>query len=195
MPSNNIEWVVVLGALEKLSTELIHNLPRFLGNFIMGNGTQEIPCISQPISTKRTKLRKLKAGTPNFQNVAARGSIRKVYAETQTALNNNQLAGLHVQLTELSLDIKCTLLRNNQELAVRVDECLLGHVGISDINVSSETFSQGGISRAGNGLQTRNEVDFASFRDVKGVPGQLGRRDMNAGIERKKVGLGVFVVW
>jgi hypothetical protein len=195
MPSNHIEWTVVLGALEELSTELINNLPGLLGNFIMGNGAQEVPCISQPIGAQRPELWKLEAGSPDLENISSRRAIRQLHAEAKTTLNDNKLPRLDIEFTEFSLNVQCTLLRDDQKLAIGVDEGLLCHARVGRVHVCCDTLTESGVSGASNGLETGHEVNLTCLWDVKGVPSQLGGGDMDPRVQREKVRLRVCVVW
>lgn len=194
MPGDHIERVVVLCTLEKLATKLVHNLPWFLGNLVMCNRTQKVPRVSQSIRTQWAQLRQLEAGAPDFEDVSTGGPVWQFHPETETALNNNNLAGLDKERTELGLDIESALLRDNQKLAVRVDESLLLHAGVGNVDVCCETFAKRGVARARDGLETGHEVDLSAGGDVKWMPGKLGGRDVDAGVQREEIRLGVFVV-
>ena len=39
--------------------------------------------------------------------------------------------------------------------------------------MDGQALAERGVARSGNGLETRNEVDFAIGWDVKGEPGEL----------------------
>jgi hypothetical protein len=195
MPSDNIERTVVLRALEELATKLIHNLPGLLGNLILSNGAQEVPRISQAISAQGPKLRQFEACTPDFKDIATRGAVGEFYTETQATLDNDDLAGLDKQGSKLSLNIEGTLLWNNEELSIRVDKGLLLHAGVSNIDVGCDTLAQRRITRASDGLQAGDKVHFLIIGNVKGVPCELGGGDVNAGVQRQEVGLGVLIIW
>lgn len=51
MPGDNIEWTMVLRALEELASKLIDNLPRLLDNLIPSSGTQKVSRIGKSIGT------------------------------------------------------------------------------------------------------------------------------------------------
>lgn len=194
MPGDHIKRIVVLGTPEELPTKLVHNLPWVLRNLVMSNRAQKVSWIGQSIRTQGSQLRQLKASSPDFQNVSTGGTIRELHAETETTLNDDNLARLNKERTKLGLDIEGTLLRDDQELAVRVDEGLLFHAGVGNVDMCCKALAKRRVTRACDGLETGNEVDLSAGGNVKRVPGQLCGRDMNAGVQRQEIGLGIIVV-
>lgn len=194
MPGNHVKGTVVLCALEELSAQLVDNLPRLLGDLVLGRRVEEVPCIGESVSTQGSQLREFKLTTPDFKDVTTRRPIRKLYAETDAALDNDNLSRLDEQGTKLGLNVQCTLLGNDGHLTIRVDKSLLGHAGVSSVDVGGQAFPEGWLARASHGLQTRDKVYFAIGWNVKRVPGKLGRGDMDAGVQRKKVGFCVLVI-
>jgi hypothetical protein len=104
-----------------------------------------------------------------------------------TPLNDTDLARLHEEHTKLSLDIQSTLLRDNQPIAIRVHRRSLLHARVCQERVDSEALAKGWVTRPGDGLETRNEVNFAIGRDIEGQPGKLCRGDMDAWIDGQEV--------
>lgn len=118
MPCNDIEGTVVLLAGEVLATHLVDDLPWVvLGDVVLGLGMEEVTAVCKTIGSERSQFRKLEVRAPDLQDVASCWSLY-VDLESLTALDDADLARLNVQGTELSLDIKGSLLRNDEVVAV-----------------------------------------------------------------------------
>lgn len=186
MPRYDVKWAVVLRAAKELPSHLVDNLPWLLALLVVrGNRRQKVPGISKSISTQRAQLRQFEPTSPDFENVSTnRLIVDQTHAESQTTLNDNELTGLDKKRSKFGLDIQSPLLRNDEKFAVRVHKGFLRHAGICGVNVGRQTFKKRGIARAGDSLETGNEVDLSILFvcDVEGVPGQLGGRDVHAGI-------------
>lgn len=152
MPSYNIIWAVVLSTPEELSPKLVNNFPRLLSHLILSNRAQKVPPICKTIRTKGSQLREFKLRTPDLQDIPTRGTIWKIDAKADTALDNNNLTWLHKDGTEFSLNVECSLLWNNEKFTVGVNKCLLLHACVGDVDMCGQTFAQCGITRAGNTL-------------------------------------------
>lgn len=148
MPCHNIERTMILRAAKELASHLIDNLPQLLAILIvLRYGRQEVPSIRQPIRTQRAQLREFKPTTPYFKDVPThRLALRQTHAKTQTALNNHNLTRLHEKWTEFGLDIQCALLRDDEELAICVDEGFLRHASVGCVDVCGEAFKECGIA-------------------------------------------------
>lgn len=146
VPGNHVKRTVVLCALEELSAQLVHNLPRLLGDLILCRGVEEVPCIGETVGTQGSQLGEFKLTTPDLKDVTTRRPIRKLYAETDATLDNDNLSRLDEQGTKFGLNIQCTLLRDDSHLTIRVDKGLLGHAGVSNIDVGGQTLTKGWLA-------------------------------------------------
>lgn len=195
MPCYNIKWRVALGALEELASKLVDNLPSLLLDLVLSLGIEEVSGVGQAIGTERTKLRELPAGSPKFQNIASNGSFRERYSDLLPLLHDTDLSRLNIERPEFGLNVQCSLLWNDHPIAVRVHERLLLHAGVCHIHMSCDTFPKGWLAGSGHSLEALNEVDFAVSWDIEGGPGQLGGREMDAGVKGQEAAFGVLVVW
>lgn len=194
VPRDDVEGTVVLGALEELSSQLVDDLPRLLDYLVLGNRVKEVAGIGKTVGTQRTQLGELKVGTPNLEDVATGRTVGKLDSEAETALDDDNLSGLDEERTELGLDVQGTLLRDDQEVTVRVDEGLLDHALVGNVDVGGQTLPESRVTRASNGLQTSDKVNLLRLWDIEWVPRQLGRRDVHSRVYRQEVGLSVLVV-
>ncbi|KAI6767631.1 hypothetical protein HG530_005640 [Fusarium avenaceum] len=146
MPSNYIKRTVVLSALEKLTTELIHDLPGVIaGHVVACLGIQEVPNICKTVRTKRTKLRQLKMSAPYFKDISSGRSLDGD-SEALATLDDADLARLDVEIAKLGLDVKSTLLGDDQKVSVRIDKGSLFHALCCREDVCGEAFSQSGVT-------------------------------------------------
>lgn len=193
MPGDHIKGAVVLFALEELATELVHDFPRVVfGDRVVRNRGQEVSSVGQSVGTDRSKFWQLKVCPPNLEDVAS-GWPFDVDLEALASLYNANLSWLDVQLSELGLDIQCALLSHNQEVAVGVDKRFVIHRNVSCKDVCRDTLPQGWVARSSNRGQTLHKVVFG-LSNIKGQPGKLSRRDMDARVDWEEVGLSIGVI-
>lgn len=194
MPCHDVERAVVLGALEEFASQLVDNLPRLLGDLVFGHGSQEVTRVRETVGTQRSQFRKFELASPDLSDVSSRRPVGKLDSEANTTWDHDDLTRLDEERPEFGLDIEGTLLWNDKELAVGVDERLLDHACVGDIDVVSDTFTKGWVTRACDGLQAGNEIDFFGFGDINGVPGQLSWRDMDFRVQWEEIRFHVRVV-
>lgn len=193
VPCNDVEGAVVLLALEELATELVHNLPWVvLGDLVVRNWAQEVPCVGQTVCTQRSQLWKLVVRTPNLQNVTPGGSL-DVDLEALSALDDADLTRLHVHHTEFGLNVQSTLLWDDEEITVAVDEGSLLHGLVGGEKMGSDTLTKGWVTGTGNCAESINEIVLLLW-NVEWKPCELGRRNMDAWVHWEEVGLGVLIV-
>jgi hypothetical protein len=60
--------------------------------------------------------------------------------------------------------------------------------------MSSQSLTEGRIARSRHGLEASDEIHFPRGGDIKGVPGELGRGDVDARVQGEEAGLCVFVI-
>ena len=138
VPCYDIEGSMLLRRGEELATKLVYNIPVLVVlDLVVCNRVEEVPSVCETIGTKRTKFRKLKVGAPDFEDVSTRRPIWEIDLVFLTTLDDADLAGLHEQLTELGLNVESTLLGDNEEVAVGVDEGTLVHGGIGAVDVAA----------------------------------------------------------
>lgn len=168
VPCNHIKRTVVLGAEEELPIQLIYNFPFFLLNLVLGFWVKEVTSIRKTVGTERAQFGQFEVCSPDLEDVSTGWSIRKVDTESLAALNDYYLARLHKEWTKLSLDVQAPLLRDDQEVSVRVDEGSLVHIFVGSVDMGGYTLSEGGITRASNCLKSGDEVDICSTGNVEG---------------------------
>jgi len=118
VPRHDIEGAVVLGALEELSSQLVDDLPRLLGDFVLGNRMEEVPGVGEAVRTKRTQLGELKVGTPDLEDVATGRAVGKLDSEAETTLDHEDLTRLDEERAKLGLDVQGALLGDDEEVTV-----------------------------------------------------------------------------
>ena len=137
VPCYDIEGSMLLRRGEELATKLVYNIPVLVVlDLVVCNRVEEVPSICKTIGSERTKFRKLKVGAPDLENVTTRRPVREVNLVFLTTLDNADLAGLHEQLSKLGLNVESTLLGDNEEVAVGVNESTLVHGGVGAVDVA-----------------------------------------------------------
>jgi hypothetical protein len=193
VPGDHIKGAVVLFAFEEFATKLVHDFPRVVfGDRVVRNRAQEVPSVGQSIGTDRSKLWQLEVGTPNLQDITSGWSF-DIDLESLTSLYDTNLSWLDVQFSELGLDVQCALLSHNQEVTIRVDKSFVLHRDVGCKDVCRDALPEGWIARSSNRAKTINKI-VLGFSNIKGQPGKLSWRDMDARVHWEEVGLGVQVV-
>ena len=59
MPCDDIERRMLLLADEKLASQLVHNFPRCLLNFVLGGRVQKVSSVGESVGSQWAQLRKL----------------------------------------------------------------------------------------------------------------------------------------
>jgi hypothetical protein len=177
---------MLLLADEELAGELVHNLPRLLLNLVLGYWVQEVSSVGKSVCAKWTEFWKLELRAPNFwtnqlfvvfsqisasltQNVTSCRSLN-LDSEPLSSLNHTNLARLHIHRPKLSQNVQGSLLRYDQEIAVRVDRRSLVHARIAKVRVNSQTFTKCWIARASNTFETGDEVYVAICGGIERKP-------------------------
>lgn len=135
MPGDHIKGAVILFALKKFATELVHDFPWVVfGDRVVRNRAQEVSSVGQSIGTDGSKLWQLKVGAPDLEDIASGWSF-DVDLESLTSLYNTNLSWLDVQFSELGLNVKVALLSHNQEVTIRVHKSFVFHrdIGCKDV--------------------------------------------------------------
>lgn len=193
VPGDHIEGAVVLFALEEFATKLVHDLPWIVfGDCVVRNRGQEVSSVGQSVGTDRSKFWQLKVGAPNFEDIASGWSF-DVDLKSLTSLYDTDFSWLDVQFSELGLDVQCALLSHNQKVTIRINECFVLHGNVGCKDVCCNALPQSRVARSGNGAKTIHKVVFG-VGNIKGQPGKLSWRDMDARIDWKEVSFGVRVV-
>lgn len=180
VPGDDVEGAVVLCALEELAAELVHDLPWLLLDLVLRHGGQEVPRVGEAVGAQGAQLRELELSAPDLEDVPARRTVGEFHAETKATLDDDDLTGLDIQGTELGLNVQSSPLGDDEELAVGVDERFLGHADIRRVDMSSQSLTEGRIARSRHGLEASDELHFPRGGDIKRVPGELGRGDVDA---------------
>jgi hypothetical protein len=193
VPGDYIKGAVVLFALEKFATKLVHDFPRVVfGDRVVRNRAQEVSSVGQSVGTDGSKFWQLKVGTPNLEDITSGWSF-DIDLETLTSLYNTNLSWLDVQFSELGLNVQCALLSHNQEVTIRVDKSSVFHRDVSCEDMCCDTLPQSRVARSSNRAKTVHKVVFA-FSNIKGQPGKLSWRDVDTRVHGEEVGFGVRVV-
>lgn len=186
VPRNHVKGAVPLGAVEELASQLVYNVPRVvLGHLVGGDGMQKVAGIGETVCAEGAELGQLKAGAPDLEDVAS-GRTLDADAKSLSALDDADLARLHVQETKLGLDVEGALLRHNEKVTIGIDKGSLGHALVAEKDVSCQALTQCGISGAGNSFKAVYEIHVLARWDLKWLPRQLCRRDMDTRVQWKK---------
>lgn len=167
-PGDNIEGIVLLKRSEEFAAKLVDNFV-FVGGVerVCCGGIEEISGVGKTVGTERTELGKLEVRSPDFANVTTRWTIDESHGESETSRNDADLTWLNPKLSEFGGDIENSLLRNDEVVTVTVDIGRVCHVFVAHIGVGSDTFPEGWVTRSSNGLDSSDEVDIVSRRDIE----------------------------
>ena len=77
-------------------------------------------------------------------------------------------------------------MRDDEIVTVTIDICGIRHVLVAHVRVSGNTLAECWVSRTSDSLDTGNEIDIITLRDIEWKPGELSWADVDFRIERKE---------
>jgi hypothetical protein len=193
-PSDDIKGSVLLERVKVLAAKLVDHLPLVGVEVVGSGGVEEVAGIGKTVRAEGTELGKFKVGTPDFEHVAAGGTVDQDDLESETTGNDTDLTRFDPEFSEFGSDIEDSLLRNNQIVTIAVDVGAVVHALVAHVCVCGNAFSEGRFTGAGNGFDTSNKVNIVTFRDIERKPRELGGADMDFGVERKEASLSIWVI-
>src|SRR5215472_11562709 len=109
-----------------------------VGVLISRHRAEEIARISEPVRTKRTKLRKTKHRSIIFADIAAGRTVGEFDAEAQAARNDGDFAARSFDNSELGDQPGTSLLRHNEQFTVGIVEVAVAHCAIGGVNMNGD---------------------------------------------------------
>src|SRR5207302_10156994 len=126
------------GRAPKVACKLSDQLEIPVAVLERGDGRQKIARVGESIGTDGPELGQAKARTVVLAHVAASGRVLECHLEAQSARDECDLAWLDVQSAQLGPQLQRTLLRNEQQLAVRVVEIAPVHRAVAGVDVHAD---------------------------------------------------------
>ena len=146
VPGHHIKRRMSLSTFKELPSQFVHDLPSFFLDFELGFRREEITWVGKAIGTKGSQFRQIEVRTPYFKNITPGRPIWEFNAESLTSHDNADFSRLNVERPKFRLDVETSLLGNNQEVTIGVDEGFLLHTFVGRIDVSCNTFTKSGVT-------------------------------------------------
>src|SRR5262249_11620547 len=153
---------------------------------VRGDGGEEVARIGEAICADRAAMGQRESAAVVFAHIGARGPVDELDLEDHAALDHADLAGRDVDYAELGAETKLVLLRDDEELAVRVEEILVAHGCLHEQHMRSHAGARLGVARRRHGAQAAHEGELlVRYRDRS--PTQLADRQV-ALLPRRRCG-------
>ena len=156
---------------------------RRLHIFVPGDGAEEIARIGEAVRTNGSAVGQCEAAAIVLAHISARRAIARLDAENDAARNDADLARLDLDHAEFGAESQPVLLRDDQQLAVRVAEMLADHRGGDEHHMRRHARHGLAIARGRHGAQTGDESQLFA-RDWRRVPAQLADRRFALALRR-----------
>merc|ERR1739838_135065 len=114
--------------------------------------------------------------SPNFQNISSRGSF-KTNVKSHSLLNDAYFIWFYSQTTKFCGYVECSLLWNDEEVAICIVESCISHRTIGGINQNGATVTSLGITCSADDSEAVDKVDgpLGITGNVKWLPSKLIR--------------------
>lgn len=146
--------------------------PLFLFVLIPGNRELKVTGIGHTVGTDGSQFRQRQMMPEQLGNPSSCISF-EINRESNSSWNNTNLFGSYSQLTHESLDVKCSFMRDDQEITVRIVKRRLLHWCICTVNIDWDPLFERWLSGSHDWYQTLDEVDLAFLDLWDGLPSQL----------------------
>ena len=103
-----------------------------------GDGSQEIARVGKPVGSDGTELGQPEVRAVVFAHIAACSRSFELHLEPQAARDQRDLAGLHFESSQLGREVQRALLRDEQQLSVRVVEVARLHRAVTGVDVHGD---------------------------------------------------------
>ena len=165
-----------LGA-EQLAAPFHVKRTGLLDVFVGRDRSKKIAGIGETIGADRTAFRQPEAAAVILADIAPRRPIDQLDTKDHAARNDADFAGLDLEHAELGAKPHLVLLRDDQHLAVGVEEMLPLHRLGNEQHVSRHAGLRLGVARGGHREQPGDESQ-RSLRDRRRRPAQLPDRQI-----------------
>ncbi|MNZ49233.1 hypothetical protein D3C78_669940 [compost metagenome] len=175
MPGDHVQRRVVELGSPEFAEELLYQLHRALHVLVVRHRGEEVARIGQPVAADRAEVRQAQGGAVVLADIAARRGIQQFDAEAHAARQYGDFQRFDLQHAELGDQAQAPGFRDDQHLAVGVEERPL-HRGIGAVAVDAD--AAGRIRRRGGGdaEQAVDEVGILR-RQLERAPAQAVRGD------------------
>mmetsp|Transcript_25933 Transcript_25933/g.73527 ORF Transcript_25933/g.73527 Transcript_25933/m.73527 type:complete len:419 (+) Transcript_25933:260-1516(+) len=149
-----------------------------------GNGALKVPRVGEAVGADGAKVGQFKVALERLEDVAAVGVLLHLHLEAHAALHDTDLVGDDAHLAEFGGDEERALLRDDEEVAVRVGHALLDHAGVGNVVVHGEAGLGPGVAGLANGDDALDKVEGALFLggDVQRLPAHLVGVDLESAL-------------
>ena len=125
-----------------------------------GNRCEKIPGIGEAIGPDRTAIGQGEGTAVVFAHIGAGRPVDQLDLEDHAAGNDADLSGLDVDHAELGPEAQLVVLRDDQQLAVGIEEEFVCHRARHQQHVARHADLGIAIARSGHGMQTGDEREL-----------------------------------
>ena len=158
MPGDDIERRVIDGRAPQPAAEFGHQLEVSLAVLERRHGRQKIARIGEPVGADRPQLGQPQRRPVVLADVAARRGVEELHLEACAARDERDFPGAHVEQAEFRRQPQRTLLRDEQQLAIRIVEVAPLHRPVGRVEVNADPALQRHVAVAGHRDQAVDEV-------------------------------------
>ena len=139
------------------------------------NGGQEVARICQAIGADRAAIGQRERPAVVLTDIGARRTVQRLGAELHAARENADFAGLDVDHPELREEAQPSLLRDDQQFAVRIEEEFVLHGRGDEGEMRGHAGLGVRVARCGDRAKAGDEGELV-LRDLDRPPAQLADR-------------------
>mmetsp|Transcript_14742 Transcript_14742/g.23408 ORF Transcript_14742/g.23408 Transcript_14742/m.23408 type:complete len:323 (+) Transcript_14742:356-1324(+) len=177
MPRDDVKWASLQLCLEHTSKEFLKK--RVLSFLVLKAScrVQEVARVGKAVRANRAKIREDEVPIEDLTNIASpRAFLRKIDFKLVPSLYHSNLSRLDSEETALRRDQHIAMLRHNEEVTIRIHECLVGHRGVGRVNMNRKARLRFGAPSATNSAHPIDEVNlFLLLRHWERVPAKTLR--------------------
>ncbi|MNS21475.1 hypothetical protein D3C72_532390 [compost metagenome] len=175
VPGDHVQWRVLQFAGPMFAQELLHQLHRAIGLFVVRHRGEEVARVGQAVAANRAQVRDAQRRAVVFGDVAAGLAVEQFDAELHATRDYRDFQRLDFHHPQLGGKAQAALLRHQQQFTVGVEEHPLhGTVGAVDVDAHAGRFFRSGVGH--HGQPALDEIGRFDG-DRLGVPAQAVRGD------------------
>src|SRR5262245_31599674 len=169
MPPDDIERRVADFRCPQVSQKLCDQLELSFAIFVSGDRVEEIPRVGEPVRADRSEVGHPEMGAKVLADITARCPVEQLDAKAYAAWNDGDLLWRDLEQPHLRGESQPALLRDDQQLAVRVVKKSIDHRAVGDVDVNSAAMVTVWVAVAGHREQTLEEIGGLG-RDRQWIP-------------------------
>ncbi len=154
-----------------MTAEFRHQLEVTREILVPGRRRLEVARVRQAVGADRPQVRQPQGRAEILAKIATRRAIRQLDPETQPARNDHNLLRLDLDQTQFGSHAQPSLLRDDEQLGIRVVEKTIRHGAIGDVPVDGASRLRLGRAVTTDGTHACDEIGWL-LGNRQGTPAQ-----------------------